>query len=830
MNRPALVTLALVALTAQLLAAPPATAAASVITVGPGSSITAAINSAPAGSVIQLLAGTYTQNVEINARYVTLRGNAADPGSVILRSPAAGGVSPLFIREVPETSPRRVTIEGLTVTGGDSMAGQGGGITIAQNSSPELRNVIVTGNHARGYGGGIAIHSNASPWIHDSQVHHNSATSGGGGIFVNDASSPLISGNAITDNSTSGWATTNGGSSGGGIYLESKPGQSAVRTQPVVIGNTVLRNTATFAGGGVMVRTGTEATIEGNTIEANTAAYGGGIHLETEGAAVVVTDNHIASNSATRNPQWAGSGYGGGIAAYADTEFALSGNVIVSNTSSHGGAGIVIAERAGGKISGDLIRGNTVTSPGSEGGGIYVTDSRTVITNSLIDSNTAALGAGVALMNHANVDLGWSTIVRNTASTSFGGAVFAHQITAARIANNVFADNALYQIFDESTAIAAIGGNLFATGGTSTRAFYSYDLHARTPAQLNRGGLFATNASGDPRFTDGGDFSLRAGSAATSVTASTVLPPMSTDIRSFLRTGTTVGAYSYETNIRSAHAPTFSGEHRAGERLEVTGGSWGSYPATIDVTWYRDGSLIASGVTYTLTRADVGTNVTAQLRASKPGLTARVYDSPPAPAVSCGETMFADVCADHPFATEIAGMWTTGVSTGSTNDPNGDPLYRPSASVSRQAMASFLQRMSGAAFTPPTVPTFADVDPTHPFYSAIEWMAAEGISTGTPQLSGKPLYEPAKPVSRQAMAVFLARYTGVSLVPPSASSFIDVPVTASTAAAIEWMRMSGISTGYTTPAGTEYRPSAPVSRQAMAAFLMRIRTLESTPS
>jgi hypothetical protein len=41
-------------------------------------------------------------------------------------------------------------------------------------------------------------------------------------------------------------------------------------------------------------------------------------------------------------------------------------------------------------------------------------------------------------------------------------------------------------------------------------------------------------------------------------------------------------------------------------------------------------------------------------------------------------------------------------------------------------------------------------------------MAQTGISTGTGQPSGLPLYKPADPVSRQAMAAFLYRLAALS--------------------------------------------------------------------
>jgi DNA-binding beta-propeller fold protein YncE len=190
-------------------------------------------------------------------------------------------------------------------------------------------------------------------------------------------------------------------------------------------------------------------------------------------------------------------------------------------------------------------------------------------------------------------------------------------------------------------------------------------------------------------------------------------------------------------------------------------------------------------------------------------------------------TAFADVTdPNNAFFTYIQWMFTSGISTG-TPQPSGKPLYNPSSPVSRQAMASFLFKLSGETFVAPSVSTFADVDPSATFFKAIEWMASKGISTGTPQASGKPLFKPTDAVSRQAMALFLARYAHANLtVAPTVQSFADVPLDAPAAAAVKWMKDTGISTGTVQPSGLPlYKPVDPVSRSAMAAFLYRLAHL-----
>ena len=203
--------------------------------------------------------------------------------------------------------------------------------------------------------------------------------------------------------------------------------------------------------------------------------------------------------------------------------------------------------------------------------------------------------------------------------------------------------------------------------------------------------------------------------------------------------------------------------------------------------------------------------------------------------VGVGETATRDIAtlaAPAPFAdvTEVASpfwvgvnwMKTDGLSTG-TPQAEGLPLFKPLEPVSRQAMAAFLHRMTQPHFTAPTTPTFADVDASSSFYTAIEWMASAGISTGTPQQTGKPLFKPADPILRQSLAIFLARYAFINTsTAPTQQSFVDVPVDSVPAAAIAWMKQVGLSTGTAQPTGLPaFKPNDPVSRQAVAAFLYR---------
>lgn len=181
---------------------------------------------------------------------------------------------------------------------------------------------------------------------------------------------------------------------------------------------------------------------------------------------------------------------------------------------------------------------------------------------------------------------------------------------------------------------------------------------------------------------------------------------------------------------------------------------------------------------------------------------------------------FTDV-ALSPFLPHIDRLAMDGVTTG-----HPDGTYRPMASVTREAMAAFLYRQAGEpAFTSPTTSPFTDVSTGHPFYAEICWLAAEGISTGWAEDDGTTTFRPGEPVSREAMAAFLHRYAGPSFTPPPTSPFTDVTDGHPFYEAITWLADAGISTGWATSDGAEFRPGANIERQAMAAFLVRLADL-----
>ncbi|MFP5359227.1 MAG: family 43 glycosylhydrolase [Actinomycetes bacterium] len=179
-------------------------------------------------------------------------------------------------------------------------------------------------------------------------------------------------------------------------------------------------------------------------------------------------------------------------------------------------------------------------------------------------------------------------------------------------------------------------------------------------------------------------------------------------------------------------------------------------------------------------------------------------------------------------AAAIGWLAAEGISTGWSTASGQE--FRPLAQIKRDAMAAFLYRYAGSPeVTLPAESPFVDVSPTSTeFYEEIVWMFQEGISTGWETSEGRQ-FRPLAPVKRDAMAAFLYRYAGEpSWTDPGESPFVDVTSTSTEFfTEITWLESTGITTGWSTPAGQEYRPLAYTKRDAMATFLYRFDQLDS---
>ena len=121
---------------------------------------------------------------------------------------------------------------------------------------------------------------------------------------------------------------------------------------------------------------------------------------------------------------------------------------------------------------------------------------------------------------------------------------------------------------------------------------------------------------------------------------------------------------------------------------------------------------------------------------------------------------------------------------------------------------------------------FSDVRPSTAHFEDIIWLNYAQVTTGYDDGTFRPM----KPVARQDMAAFLFRVAKLEgLVDddwfPShyyANTFNDVDMDTPHAIEIWWLATTGISMGYE---DGSFRPTSPVTRQDMAAFLFRLANL-----
>ncbi len=120
---------------------------------------------------------------------------------------------------------------------------------------------------------------------------------------------------------------------------------------------------------------------------------------------------------------------------------------------------------------------------------------------------------------------------------------------------------------------------------------------------------------------------------------------------------------------------------------------------------------------------------------------------------------------------------------------------------------------------------FSDVPGSHPFHAEITWLAQRKITTGYADGTFRGMAS----VNRDAMAAFLYRLqTGQDKAPAcTVKPFRDVELSHPFCGEIAWLKAQGIAGGYTD--GT-YRPATPVARDAMAAFIYRLRNATAEPA
>ena len=392
--------------------------------------IQGAVNAAQSGDWINVLAGTYKENVVIGK---SLTVNGAGAGKTIVDGHSSGTVFDLGLSNTPTA----VNLFGMTIQGGNGKSVQvgpgqfatiGGGIQ-NYNCKLTVADSIISGNTATWSGGGIHNDIGSTLTLTGTTVTGNTATYLGGGIMNDHSNLIMNSGSSITNNIVN----SNDFSGGGGVYTDSG---TMVMNGGTISGNKALGGEVPF-GGGVYID-GSTFTMNGGTISGNTAGFGaGGVYIDvgsifnmnggtisgntagvTGGGVYSEINDKVTMNGGTITGNTAGE-TAGGIYMDAGSIFTMNGGSITNNVATNGG-GIYSSNAVTTLNSGSLIAGNTANN----GGGIYNDIGSTLTLNGgTISGNIASVAGGGIYNDNSVVNLKSGTITSNIAKTTSGGGI-----------------------------------------------------------------------------------------------------------------------------------------------------------------------------------------------------------------------------------------------------------------------------------------------------------------------------------------------------------------------------------------------------------------------
>ncbi len=160
------------------------------------------------------------------------------------------------------------------------------------------------------------------------------------------------------------------------------------------------------------------------------------------------------------------------------------------------------------------------------------------------------------------------------------------------------------------------------------------------------------------------------------------------------------------------------------------------------------------------------------------------------------------------------------ITNGGPGTGSGSVTYTVDINPSTSANRSGTIAIASQTFTVYQGAAFLDVPSNDPFYDDIGRLSARGITVGCS--GGGSNFCPNDPVTREQMAAFIIRSLGEFSPPtPGSQRFTDVPPANPFYDFIDRLAALGITTGCNPPANTMYCPSSPVTREQMAAFIIR---------
>ncbi|HLO41315.1 MAG TPA: right-handed parallel beta-helix repeat-containing protein [Phycisphaerales bacterium] len=323
--------------------------------------IQSAINAASPGDVILVSPGTYTEQINLLGKPLTLRG-IGGVGGVVIDGNGLPGAVVLFASG--ETS--ATIMENFTITGAKGSAGAtAAGVRILQ-ASPTLRRLVIQDNDAGqgGSGGGIYVRGGA-PVISQTVFASNTALFGGG--FASESSHATLTECIFEDNLSwngggaafftggkaiirDSWFTSNRSQNlGGAIHVNQA--QMDIRRINVRDNGWFedqpngTRVYYTVGGGGIYTRSAS-GTVAESLFAGNVGAFGGGIYVATYGSSPTFINCIVAENDGQ-----------GGIYCN-DSRPRFINNTVISNTF----GGVYTTSAARPVVANSIVAGHSTTA------------------------------------------------------------------------------------------------------------------------------------------------------------------------------------------------------------------------------------------------------------------------------------------------------------------------------------------------------------------------------------------------------------------------------------------------------------------------------------
>ncbi len=372
---------------------------------GDSTTIQGAIGLATSGDTVQVAPGTYAEDVDYQARSLSLVGRDGSTVTFIVGT-GSGPAVQVASGEGPGTA-----LSGFTISGGNATAyaasNYAGGGLYASNVPIALSDLVFTDNIAT-YGGGAYIGDAVGATVTGCSFEANTGTVAGGLYVLGGA--VTIASTAFDDNV----AGPGNGFGGAAVFY----GTTLTGTDLSFAGNTATRS------GGHVYATGGSFSCDHCAFSRGSAESGGGAYLSTTPTNLTTTT--FSDNVATAN--------GGGLDA-SDSAVTLARVDFTTNAATYGGAALLSnASLSGAHVS---VASNAASGAG---GGLYLSQSTLDVRNTSFLGNVASTSNGGAIaLDTSQATISASLFELNDGYS--GGAIHVNDGSSATIANVTATEN-----------------------------------------------------------------------------------------------------------------------------------------------------------------------------------------------------------------------------------------------------------------------------------------------------------------------------------------------------------------------------------------------------